>query len=66
MPMPENTSYPDQEAIFDIEGPDEDGCVWICAAGGRRDLWCHNLGRAEKVTEKLSQWMAEQDDAETF
>ena len=22
---------PDQEALFEIEGPDEDGCVWICS-----------------------------------
>lgn len=57
---------PEQEALFDIEGPDEDGCVWLCATGGRRDLWCHNLGPGPKVAEKLSQWLAEQDDGETF
>ena len=34
---------PDQEALFEIEGPDEDGCVWICPAAGRDD-WCQNLG----------------------
>ena len=34
---------PDQEALFEIEGPDEDGCVWICSAAGRDD-WCQNLG----------------------
>ena len=33
-------------------------------AGGRRDIWCQNLGPAEKVAEKLSQWLASYDDAE--
>ena len=44
---------PDQEALFNIEGPDEDGCVWICAAEGR-EVWCQNLGPREKVAEKLA------------
>ena len=26
---------PDQEALFEIEGPDEDGCVWIGSPEGR-------------------------------
>jgi len=55
---------PEQEALFDIEGPDEDGCVWACSPGGRRDIWCQNLGPVDKVTEKLSQWLASLDDAE--
>ena len=25
----------ERDALFQIEGPDEDGCVWICSAGGR-------------------------------
>jgi hypothetical protein len=24
-----------QEALFDIEGPDQDGCVWLVAGKGR-------------------------------
>ena len=55
---------PGQDALFYLEGPDEDGCVWICSA----DLpgqWCHNLGPAVKVAEVLSQWLASIDDAET-
>jgi len=55
---------PEQEALFDIEGPDEDGCVWACSPGGRRDIWCRNLGPADKVAEKLSQWLASYDDGE--
>jgi hypothetical protein len=54
---------PDQEAHFYIEGPDEDGCVWICSADipGQR---CHNIGPADKVVEVLSQWLASLDDAD--
>ena len=51
---------PEQERLFCIEGPDEDGCVWICSAEGR-DVWCQNLGPATKVAEKLSQWLGELD-----
>jgi hypothetical protein len=54
---------PEQGALFDIEGPDEDGCVWICSAGGR-DVWCQNLGPREKVSEKLAQWLSEIDYGE--
>ena len=53
---------PEQDALFNIEGPDEDGCVWISStdAGG----WHNNLGPADKVAEVLSQWLASLDDAE--
>jgi hypothetical protein len=53
----------DQDALFEIEGPDEDGCVWICSAAGR-DVWCQNLGPREKVAEKLADWLAEIDFGE--
>ena len=45
-----------QEALFQIEGPDENGCVWACSPEGR-DVWCQNLGPAEKVAEVMSQWL---------
>jgi hypothetical protein len=48
---------PAQGALFQIEGPDEDGCVWACSSEGR-DIWCHNLGPKDKVVEVLSQWLA--------
>ena len=51
---------PPQDALFQIEGPDEDGCVWACSAEGR-SIWCHNLGPKDKVAEVLSGWLAEQD-----
>ncbi len=45
----------DQGALFEIEGPDERGCVWIHSIGPR-DSWSQNLGPAYKVAEALSQW----------
>ncbi len=48
---------PEQKALFQIEGPDEDGCVWICSAEGRA-VWCENLGPKDEVAETLSQWLA--------
>ena len=43
---------------FEIEGPDEDGCVWICSPEGRRDLLCHNLGPKDRATEVMFNWHA--------
>ena len=51
---------PEQDALFCIEGPDEDGCVWICSAKGR-DVWCQNLGPAAKVAAVISQWLGAGD-----
>lgn len=48
---------PAQKADFNIEGPDEDGCVWICSDEGR-EVWCRNLGPKEAVAEKLYNWLA--------
>jgi len=48
---------PEQRALFQIEGPDEDGCVWICSAEGR-DVWCQNLGPEKPAADVLSQWLA--------
>ena len=48
---------PEQEALFELQGPDEDGCVWACSPAGR-DVWCQNLGPAGKVAEVMSQWLA--------
>jgi hypothetical protein len=53
---------PEEDSLLYLEGPDEDGCVWISSsdAGG----FHHNLGPADKVAEVLSQWLASIDDAE--
>ena len=47
---------PDQKALFYIEGPDEDGYMWICSI--KAGDWCHNIGPADKVAGVLSQWLA--------
>jgi hypothetical protein len=54
---------PEQEALFEIEGPDEDGCVWIHSTDPRSP-WTQNLGQREKVVEVLSQWLASIGDGE--
>ena len=45
---------PEQDALFGIEGPDEDGCVWICSTAGLTD-WCQNLGPRAKAVKALCQ-----------
>lgn len=50
----------EQSALFEIEGPDEDGCVWICSSEGR-DVWCQNLGPKDKVAEVMSAWLGSID-----
>ena len=47
---------PKQEAFFQIEGPDEDDCVWICSPKGR-GVWCQNLGPTDKVTNAMVEWL---------
>lgn len=54
---------PDQAALFEIEGPDEDGCVWVVSTD-RRNSWVQNLGPHEKVAEVLSQWLGSIDYGE--
>jgi hypothetical protein len=51
---------PEQDALFQIEGPDEEGCVWICSTDDP-DVWCRNLGPAPKVAQVLSQWLGSID-----
>lgn len=46
---------PGQEALFTLDGPDEDGCVWICAT---KSDWCLNLGPRDKVAEALARWLS--------
>lgn len=45
---------------WQIEGPDDDGFVWICSSEGRDD-WCRNLGHADDAAEKFSQWLGSID-----
>lgn len=46
----------EQEALFELQGPDENGCVWACSPEGR-DVWCQNLGPVDKVVDVLSRWL---------
>ncbi len=55
---------PEQDALFEIEGPDEDRCVGVCSVKGG-DAWCRNLGPTENVKEVLSQWLASIDNGES-
>jgi hypothetical protein len=57
---------PEQEALFYVEGPDEDGCVWIYGAN-TSDPRAQNLGPCRKVAEVWSQWLGtiDLDEAET-
>jgi hypothetical protein len=51
---------PEQSALFDIEGPDEDDCVWLRNEGQR----CFNLGPRDAVAEKMCQWLSTIDYGE--
>jgi hypothetical protein len=64
------TEGPEQGALFQIEGPDKDGCVWVCSPSGR-DVWCQNLGPKDKVAKVLCRWLGsidygEREDAHLF
>lgn len=49
---------PEQEALFTLDGPDDDDCVWMCTT---KIDWCQNLGPSDKVAEVLSQWLGSID-----
>jgi hypothetical protein len=49
---------------FRIEGPDEQGCVWICAAPGR-DPWRRSLGSAPAAAQVLRRWVETYDNPAT-
>lgn len=51
---------PPQDALFQIEGPDERGCVWMHGTSSRGP-WSQNLGPRDKVAEVLSQWLGSID-----
>ena len=61
--MSDDQDGPEQDALFDIEGPDEDGCVCTCSNEGR-EVWCSKLGPAEKVAEVMSRWLADYEVGE--
>jgi hypothetical protein len=59
----DNLDGPAQGALFRIEGPDEDGCVWMCSIEGR-DVWCQNLGPFEPAATVMADWLGQHDFGE--
>ena len=53
----------EQGALFEIEGPDEDSCVWLVSGKGEEAVVV-NLGPREAVATKLADWLAEIDFGE--
>ncbi len=51
---PADDAEHEQEALFELEGPDEDSCVWLTS--GELHV---NLGPRDKVAERMAQWLAE-------
>jgi hypothetical protein len=51
---------PDQGALFTIEGPDDDSCVWLISGTGESAVVI-NLGPREPVSERMADWLAEID-----
>ncbi len=60
--MAENDEL-EQGALFEIEGPDEDECVWLVSGSGP-SATVVNLGPRPAVAEKLADWLAEIDFGE--
>lgn len=51
---------PEQGALFELEGPDDRGCVWLTAEHGI----VANLGPRDAVAEKMANWLAAMDFGE--
>ena len=51
-----NLDGPEQRRLFRIEGPDEDGFMWISSGSGR-GVWCQNLGPFAPVAEAMTEWL---------
>lgn len=56
---------PLQDALFRIEGPDNDGCVWICSPEGSLDIWRQNLGPKSRAVEIMLHWLSSIDHDES-
>jgi hypothetical protein len=46
---------PEQKPNFKIEGPDENGCVWLNDPGG---VWRINMGAKDAVAEAMCEWLS--------
>lgn len=56
---------PEQGALFEIEGPDDDGCVWICSAKDH-EIWRQNLGPRDQVVDVMWEWIGKIANADVF
>jgi hypothetical protein len=54
---------PEQDAIFEMEGADEDSCVWLLYSTDA-DAVVVNLRPTDAIAPKLTQWLAEIDFSE--
>ncbi len=54
---------PAKRPSSNLQGPDDDGHVWVCSREGRH-VWCQNLGPVDKVRVVLAEFLAsiEQDE----
>ena len=55
---------PEQEALFEIAGPDEDGCVWIQSTNPAQP-WGFNLGPKDKAAGVFTEWLGSIDYLES-
>jgi hypothetical protein len=53
----------EQAALFEIEGPDDDSCVWLASGKGEGAVVV-NLGPRDAVAEKMTQWLSAIDFGE--
>ena len=47
---------PTLDSLFEIDGPDDEGNVWIVSPEGR-NVWSINLGPQDVVAEVMSDWL---------
>ncbi|HMI41478.1 MAG TPA: hypothetical protein VK485_09650 [Sphingomicrobium sp.] len=47
---------PLQDSLFEIDGPDDEGNVWIVSPEGR-NVWSVNLGPQDIVAEVMADWL---------
>lgn len=50
-----------EERQFELQGPDENGHVWICSPEGDPEPWCHNLGPVADAAEAMCEWLGSID-----
>jgi hypothetical protein len=54
-----STDFDRRQALFEIDGPDADGFVWL-----HTDTGSHNLGHYDDVSQALCDWLQQTDHGE--